>query len=82
MAIDEFNQIKIEKSEIKLDGWTKKYKPLYERISYGPKDLPALADANIEGIHFTFISQFHSIFEKKYHYFADESNQTINFLQI
>ena len=82
VAIKEFNQIKSGKSERSLEEWAGKYKTLYQRISYGPEGMPDVADANIEGIHFTYISQFHSIFNKRQYYFIDDSDRTMNFLKV
>ena len=82
VAINEFNQIKSGKSETHLEEWTRKYKTLYQRISYGAEGMPDVADAYIEGIHFTYISQFHSIFNKRQYYFIDESDHTVHFLKI
>jgi len=80
VAIKEFNQIKSGKSERNLEEWTWKYKTLFQKISYGAEGIPDVADANIEGIHFTYISQFYSIFNKRQYYFTDDSDYTMNFL--
>ncbi|HUZ59903.1 MAG TPA: hypothetical protein VMU83_14095 [Hanamia sp.] len=82
VAIQEFNQIKSGKSERSLEEWTRKYKTLYQKISYGPEGMPDIADANIEGIHFTYISQFYSIFNQREYYFIDDSDHTMNFLKV
>ena len=81
-AIQAFKNIKSNMSEPNVDVWAQKYKSLSERISFGTKGFPKIADANIDGIHFTYISQFHHLYNNRHRYFTDLSRETISFLEV
>ena len=46
------------------DEWLKTYNNLYNEISYSAGNLPSIADANFDGIRYTSILNFHSLYNK------------------
>ena len=71
-AIEEFLKIKSERNDNKLSEWKKYYAALNEKISYGPPGLPRITSSYYDGIIFTYISRFHSLFEKIDFYYSSE----------
>jgi hypothetical protein len=47
-----------------IESWILKYKDLFENISIKPEGLPSIANQHYQGIRYTFIGLFHSVYLK------------------
>jgi hypothetical protein len=47
-----------------IESWILKHKDLFESISIKPEGLPRIANQHHQGIRYTFIGLFHSVYLK------------------
>ena len=48
-----------------IDTWLHQASKLFKAISIQPEGLPSIANANFEGVHYKFISEFHKLYKQK-----------------
>jgi len=47
--------------------WLRKYQGLFKKVSISPKGLPEIANCNLNGITYCFISEFHQEYKLVQH---------------
>ena len=59
------NAIKLIEQEEDVDRWLHLASKLFKAVSIEPEGLPSIANSHFEGVHYSSISEFHSLYIKK-----------------
>ena len=59
------NAIKVIDQEEDVERWLHLASKLFKAVSIQPDGLPSIANCHFEGVHYSSISEFHSLYIKK-----------------
>ena len=59
------NAIKLIEQEKDVERWLHLASKLFKAVSIEPEGLPSIANSHFEGVHYSSIAEFHSLYIKK-----------------